>query len=227
MTMVQQPARPAAQTASSGRSYLDVPYAEKDAAKAAGARWDPTARRWYAPRGSTPGLQRWAARPEVPEVLPGEDRSFGAGLFVDLVPRSCWFTKSQFAELGEDDLLQPVLVDVERRVLAALADLAEPHVGRLTEPGVGAEQFRSAAAALTQLVLQRGARRRLRGAPSFGTASDAVEVADAAAGNPSTVFTLELDVAVLAERERGTGHGAAAPGRVSVGFPTGWIFPRE
>jgi hypothetical protein len=36
-------------------------------------------------------------RPALPDVLPGEDRSFnpapgGAPLFVDLVPASCWFT---------------------------------------------------------------------------------------------------------------------------------------
>ncbi|WP_297621657.1 UvrD-helicase domain-containing protein [Nocardia sp.] len=31
-------------------------------------------------------------RPNVPELLPGEDRSLGSGLFVDLVPDSCWFT---------------------------------------------------------------------------------------------------------------------------------------
>lgn len=29
------------------RVYLNVPYAEKDAAKAAGACWDPRDRRWY------------------------------------------------------------------------------------------------------------------------------------------------------------------------------------
>jgi hypothetical protein len=75
-----------------GRIYLDVPYAEKDAAKALGARWDSAAKRWYDPRPPTPGLDRWAARPEVPELLPGEDRSFGGGLFVDMVPSSCWFT---------------------------------------------------------------------------------------------------------------------------------------
>lgn len=78
--------RPAAQV------FLDVPYAEKDAAKALGARRDQSARRWYDPHPSTPGLDRWAARPPVPELLPGEDRAFGAGLFVDMVPRSCWFT---------------------------------------------------------------------------------------------------------------------------------------
>ncbi len=29
---------------------------------------------------------------QLPELLPGEDRTFGSGLFVDLIPRSCWFT---------------------------------------------------------------------------------------------------------------------------------------
>jgi hypothetical protein len=28
----------------------------------------------------------------LPVLLPGEDRGFGGGLFVDLVPASCWFT---------------------------------------------------------------------------------------------------------------------------------------
>ncbi|WP_209314277.1 DUF5710 domain-containing protein [Streptomyces bohaiensis] len=74
------------------RLWLDVPFAEKDMAKAAGARWDPAARRWYAPRPGMADLLRWAAGAEVPELLPGEDRSLGRGLFVDLVPSSCWFT---------------------------------------------------------------------------------------------------------------------------------------
>lgn len=74
------------------RNWLDVPYADKDQAKANGARWDQTARRWYAPIPDMPGLEKWAARDPIPDVLPGEDRSFGQGLFVDLVPTSCWFT---------------------------------------------------------------------------------------------------------------------------------------
>src|SRR5688500_1141001 len=73
------------------RLWLDVPYAEKDAAKSAGARWDPDVRRWYAPQEALlPRLARWESR--IPELLPGEDRSFGQGLFVDLVPSTCWFT---------------------------------------------------------------------------------------------------------------------------------------
>ncbi|MGH3614154.1 MAG: hypothetical protein ACRDRK_16485, partial [Pseudonocardia sp.] len=81
------------------------------AAKALGARWDQTARRWYDPRPPTAGLDRWAARPEVPELLPGEDRTFGAGLFVDLVPRSCWFTnvRSCVSEQDWERLRRPIL----------------------------------------------------------------------------------------------------------------------
>lgn len=74
------------------RIWLDVPYKEKDAAKAVGARWDGVAERWYAPRPGMTALEKWAALPDVPDLLPGEDRSFGSGLFVDLVPDSCWFT---------------------------------------------------------------------------------------------------------------------------------------
>ena len=74
------------------RIWLDVPYAQKDQAKALGARWDPEVKRWYAPRPNMTSLQPWTALPDVPDLLPGEDRSFGSGLFVDLVPSSCWFT---------------------------------------------------------------------------------------------------------------------------------------
>jgi hypothetical protein len=80
---------PLARLGSSGRTWLDVPYDEKDRAKSAGARWDPQARRWYAPGLVTAGLQRWAP---LPQLLPGEDRSYGPGLFVDLVPSTCWFS---------------------------------------------------------------------------------------------------------------------------------------
>lgn len=74
------------------RGWLDVPFAEKDAAKAYGARWDPQARRWYDPRPTTPELQRWTALPELPDLLPGEDRTYKPGLFVDLIPTTTWFT---------------------------------------------------------------------------------------------------------------------------------------
>lgn len=84
------------------RAWLDVPYQEKDEAKAHGARWDPKAKRWYAPQAGMAGLDRWAPRPEVPDLLPGEDRSFGSGLFVDLIPQSCWFTNVRSCVSAQD-----------------------------------------------------------------------------------------------------------------------------
>lgn len=38
---------------------------------------------------------RTVVKPPLPELLPGEDRAFGAGLFVDLIPESCWFTSAR------------------------------------------------------------------------------------------------------------------------------------
>jgi hypothetical protein len=73
----------------SPRRWLDVPFAEKDEAKAHGARWDPNARSWYAPDDRSNDLVKWMP---LPNLLPGEHRDFGSGLFVDLVPSSCWFT---------------------------------------------------------------------------------------------------------------------------------------
>ncbi len=73
------------------RVYLDVPFAEKGAAKSLGARWDSSAKRWYID-GSTPlgPFAPWLVTPIAD--LPGEDRSFGGtALFVDLIPTSCWF----------------------------------------------------------------------------------------------------------------------------------------
>ena len=43
--------------------FLTVPYAEKDEAKALGARWNPTKRRWYVPDGvATAPFARWAGQ---------------------------------------------------------------------------------------------------------------------------------------------------------------------
>lgn len=85
-----------------GRAWLEVPYAEKDAAKAAGARWDPAERRWFAPTGVTPALAAWVPGAPIPELLPGEDRTFGGGLFIDPVPTSCWFTNARSCISGRD-----------------------------------------------------------------------------------------------------------------------------
>jgi Domain of unknown function (DUF5710) len=70
------------------RSWLDVPFGDKDEAKAAGARWDPQARRWYAPQPGMDCLSGWTP---LPDLLPGEDRAYAEGLFVDLIPQTSWF----------------------------------------------------------------------------------------------------------------------------------------
>ncbi len=38
------------------KTYLNVPFAEKDVAKALGARWDPAQKKWYVPPGKELGL---------------------------------------------------------------------------------------------------------------------------------------------------------------------------
>jgi hypothetical protein len=84
------------------RQWLDVPYGEKEQAKRAGARWDDAARRWYAARPGMRGLERWAARPDLPELLPGEDRTFGSGLFVDMIPASAWWSHARYCIAPQD-----------------------------------------------------------------------------------------------------------------------------
>jgi hypothetical protein len=84
------------------REWLDVPFSEKDRAKACGARWDPAAKRWYAPRPGMPGLERWAARPDLPALLPGEDRSFGPGLYVEPIPSTAWWTHARYCISDQD-----------------------------------------------------------------------------------------------------------------------------
>jgi hypothetical protein len=40
--------------------YLNVPYAEKDAVKALGAKWDPFNKKWYVPAGvDISQFQKW------------------------------------------------------------------------------------------------------------------------------------------------------------------------
>ncbi len=47
------------------KHYLNVPYAEKDQAKALGARWDPQRKSWYVPEGKAiEPFARWT--PESP-----------------------------------------------------------------------------------------------------------------------------------------------------------------
>ena len=79
------------------RLYLAVPFTEKDEAFRLGALYDAQAKRWYA--GSIrelAALGRWYKAPLV--EFPGENRAYGGRrLYVDLVPKSCWFVNVRSA----------------------------------------------------------------------------------------------------------------------------------
>ncbi|SIS85194.1 zincin-like metallopeptidase domain-containing protein [Insolitispirillum peregrinum] len=66
-------------TPTATRVYLQVPFKEKDAAKAAGARWDKFVQKWYAPEGADmAALAQWQKQPETaatksPEAAPADE----------------------------------------------------------------------------------------------------------------------------------------------------------
>ncbi|WP_159917193.1 DUF5710 domain-containing protein [Pantoea sp. 18069] len=65
----------------SGREYLDVPYGERKAAKAAGAAWDPMARCWFVgPHCDRQKLARWQPGKADPDEFPTARDAFAAAL---------------------------------------------------------------------------------------------------------------------------------------------------
>ena len=53
--------------------FLTVPYAEKDAAKALGARWNPTRKRWYVPDGVVKEpFAKWLDGAPGADAVPGK-----------------------------------------------------------------------------------------------------------------------------------------------------------
>src|ERR1700730_5808787 len=51
--------------------WLRVPYEEKNEAKALGARWDPSARKWFVPDGMDPEtFERWRPCPGTDTGIP-------------------------------------------------------------------------------------------------------------------------------------------------------------
>lgn len=80
--------------------YFTIPHADKDQAKALGARWSNELKLWYAadPVVSERLSSRWSKTtpPQPVEDFPGEDRAWGCGvaggdvrLAVDMIPASC------------------------------------------------------------------------------------------------------------------------------------------
>ena len=78
------------------KTYLAVPFSEKDEAKSLGAQWDQDKKQWYASNNETHLIERWKIN-EGSVDLTGEDRLYGGNdLFVDLIPSSCWFTNVRY-----------------------------------------------------------------------------------------------------------------------------------
>ncbi|CAA7619292.1 zincin-like metallopeptidase domain-containing protein [Magnetospirillum sp. UT-4] len=62
-TAITEDREPAMTEEPKRRTFIAVPFAEKDEAKAAGAKWDRQAKSWYLPEGVDPaGFTRWANR---------------------------------------------------------------------------------------------------------------------------------------------------------------------
>lgn len=111
-----------------------MPFKDNAAAKAAGARWDASWRSWYAPRPNMMELQRWAGSPPLPELLPGENRSYGTGLFVDLIPSSCWFTNVRSCVAPSDwDRLRRMIYRRANQKCEACGVGREPDAGTCLE----------------------------------------------------------------------------------------------
>jgi hypothetical protein len=80
------------------KTYLAVPFDNKDDAKKLGAKWDRDNKKWFTyddnPYKSTL-INTWKLN-DSPVNLFGEDRNFGGNrLYVDLIPRDCWYSNAR------------------------------------------------------------------------------------------------------------------------------------
>jgi hypothetical protein len=149
--------------------------------------------------------------------------------FSTIEPSACWTTlralqareegvevrdvaldETQLAELREDLVVETACVGVGSRVGSALADLAHPDVGRVSEAGVWSEHLGALAEPGAQLLLDGLLRGGLRPAPTGDATGHTVEIADAAAGDPLAVVAVYLDRSVVPKGERWTGHGGSS-----------------
>lgn len=77
------------------KHYIMFDFRENDFMKSKGCRWDKTKQFWYI-RESVSDWEKIASEYGcniTPLILDGEDRTFGGNkLFIDLIPKSCWFS---------------------------------------------------------------------------------------------------------------------------------------
>lgn len=71
------------------RVNLDVPFAQKDDARALGARWDSQVKTWYVPQGkdSSPFAQWFSTTEDLPEASPNVKSPF---FFLAKAKNKCW-----------------------------------------------------------------------------------------------------------------------------------------
>lgn len=71
------------------KTYLNVPYAEKDAAKALGARWDAAVKKWYVPANKDVALfAKWQVEFGLGQLPNGEAKNSKADSVVGGTTRS-------------------------------------------------------------------------------------------------------------------------------------------
>lgn len=76
--------------------FLNVPFHDKDKAKALGARWHADKKQWFVPDGKdTAPFEQWTK--ELGGVGPKR-----GGLYVDLVPQTAWYSNLR-SELTKDE----------------------------------------------------------------------------------------------------------------------------
>jgi hypothetical protein len=82
--------------------YLTVPFKEKEIAKWLGAKWDRDKKLWYTYDNNPLVVKIWGNDDGVVN-LNGELRDFGGSeLFVDLIPKTCWFSNVRSCVVSRD-----------------------------------------------------------------------------------------------------------------------------
>ncbi|CAG9264329.1 LPD7 domain-containing protein [Burkholderia diffusa] len=110
---VTQPGTPA----QSGRTYLNVPYVEREAAKALGAKFDRASKKWYAPAGTdTEPFARWMGEP--PTVPDGQPVPINMETMEERIEKEAVRT-AELTGVTIDDARELVMDRLERETLNA------------------------------------------------------------------------------------------------------------
>lgn len=92
----------------SNKEYISVLFEEKADAKSLGANWDREKKQWYIPSNisdvnKTKLRDKYKTNNQPISELIGEDRTFGGSiLFVDLIPKTCWFVNVRSCVVSRD-----------------------------------------------------------------------------------------------------------------------------